>query len=555
MKKILLSLMLICAFAGVKAQGVVLNEVYGNPGGTNSEFVELYNSSAADSLNCYTLLVYFENEGGTNKGWYVIDFPNTSIIGSLPGFFVLAPSNSFTTQGGGGTANLNWNDATFRGGTTDGYLKKYVQNGGSNATATYTEEIPPASITNLLDGTLMGSQFYFTLLYKNGILINGFIGGGASGTLSSYNIPLGTLNITPVGFGCSGTFNAFANLNPVEFFNPSGGNDNGYARACDGKCGSWVKTAPQTNHTPGITNGSATTCVTASMNTTESISCGGTPRFVLFDITGLVAGGATEADDFPVLVTAYADLNNNFALDAGDAIINNVPKIQASVASSSDTIQIPGNQNLNVILVYRTKRGCFDKVVPILNTCSPLPVHFASFIAKRNNSSSVNLVWQTASELNNSGFEVQRNVNGNWETVAFIPTQASGGNSDQMLTYHFTDMNNAKGMSQYRIRQIDFDGKSEFSVVRAVRGEGVSIKTVIYPNPSFDGRVNVVFEDASGIRDIVLMDMSGRMVRNWTGVSNNNLLIDNLNPGMYRLKIIVRETGAQTVEKLVVNKR
>jgi hypothetical protein len=186
---------------------------------------------------------------------------------------------------------------------------------------------------------------------------------------------------------------------------------------------------------------------------------------------------------------------------------------------------------------------------------APLPVQFTSFTAKRNNASSVGLVWQTASELNNTGFEVQRNISGSWETVAFVPTQAAGGNSDALLTYTYSDMNSAKGMTQYRIKQIDFDGKSEYSSIRAVRGESVSVKTVLYPNPSFDGRVNVVFEDANGTRDIVLMDMSGRMIRNWKGVSNNNLVIDNLNPGMYSLRITVRETGAQTVEKLVVNKR
>jgi hypothetical protein len=185
----------------------------------------------------------------------------------------------------------------------------------------------------------------------------------------------------------------------------------------------------------------------------------------------------------------------------------------------------------------------------------PLPVKFTSFTASRTNANNVKLTWQTASEINNSGFEVQRFITGGWETVAFVPTQAPGGNSDMILNYSYTDLNSAKGMTQYRIKQIDMDGKFEYSAVRAVRGEAVSVKTVVYPNPSPDGKVNVVFEDAAGTRDIVLMDMSGRMIRNWKGVASNNLLIDNLNPGMYSLRITVRETGAQTMEKIVVNKR
>jgi hypothetical protein len=185
----------------------------------------------------------------------------------------------------------------------------------------------------------------------------------------------------------------------------------------------------------------------------------------------------------------------------------------------------------------------------------PLPVKFSFFTASRTSANAVKLAWQTTSEINNSGFEVQRNTTGTWETAAFIPTLAPGGNSDQVLNYSYTDLNTAKGMSQYRIKQIDFDGKAEYSSIRAVRGEAVSVKTVVYPNPSPDGRVNVVFDDMNGTRDVTLMDLQGRIIRNWKGVANNHLAIDNLNPGIYSLRITVRETGAQTVEKLVVKKQ
>lgn len=191
----------------------------------------------------------------------------------------------------------------------------------------------------------------------------------------------------------------------------------------------------------------------------------------------------------------------------------------------------------------------------LANSCAPLPVRFVYFNAKRNNSSSVSLTWQTSVESNNSGFALERNIDGNWDQFAFVPSQAPGGNSQSILSYSYNDQNSSTGITQYRIRQIDIDGQSKYSEVRAVRGEAQSGKTIVYPNPSSNGTVNVVFEDVNTVRDISLTDMNGRLLKSWKGVSNNNLQIDNLSPGFYALRIIVRETGEQTVEKIVIDKR
>jgi hypothetical protein len=48
--------------------------------------------------------------------------------------------------------------------------------------------------------------------------------------------------------------------------------------------------------------------------------------------------------------------------------------------------------------------------------------------------------------------------------------------------------------------------------------------------------------------------MSGRVVKQWEGVTNNNLEINNITTGFYSLRVINRETGEQSVEKMVVNK-
>jgi len=185
---------------------------------------------------------------------------------------------------------------------------------------------------------------------------------------------------------------------------------------------------------------------------------------------------------------------------------------------------------------------------------SPLPVDFKSFSATRSRSN-VLLKWETASEQNNNGFVVERSINDIWEQVSFVKSQAANGNSDAVLSYTFNDVNTIKGITQYRIKQVDMDAKSKFSAVRSVKGEGQTGKIIVYPNPTNDGRVNVVFDELNVNHDIFIMDMSGRLVNQMRSVSNNTVTIDNLKPGLYSLRIVTIETGEQSIQKIVVNKR
>jgi hypothetical protein len=184
----------------------------------------------------------------------------------------------------------------------------------------------------------------------------------------------------------------------------------------------------------------------------------------------------------------------------------------------------------------------------------PLPVVFKSFDATRSRSN-VAVKWETSTEIDNAGFNVQRNIGGAWQTVAYVPSQAPGGNSQATLTYSFNDLNTTKGISQYRIQQVDFDGKNKFSEIRAVRGEGQLGKTTIFPNPSNNGNASIVFEDANVKRDVSVVDMTGKVIKQWRNVTNNNLQIENLPSGIFSIRILAVETGEQIVEKIVVNKR
>ncbi len=181
----------------------------------------------------------------------------------------------------------------------------------------------------------------------------------------------------------------------------------------------------------------------------------------------------------------------------------------------------------------------------------PLPVNFKSFNANRQ-SSTVAITWTTSMEQNNKGFNIQRNVNGVWKDVAFVFSQANAGTSSTELSYEYKDGNTEKGISQYRIQQVDIDGRAKYTDIRAVRGEGQVSKLVVYPNPSVDGKINVVFEDNIGQRDVQVNDMQGKVIKSYKGITNNILVIDRLTSGFYTIKVTNRNTAASSVQKVVV---
>src|SRR5690606_33047567 len=95
----------------------------------------------------------------------------------------------------------------------------------------------------------------------------------------------------------------------------------------------------------------------------------------------------------------------------------------------------------------------------------PVPVEFLSFSSSVVDDD-VTLNWTTATETNNSGFQVERSVistegrNLVWENISFVN---GNGTTTESKSYSFTDENLEPGKHQYRLKQIDFDGSFEYS--------------------------------------------------------------------------------------------
>jgi len=254
--------------------------------------------------------------------------------------------------------------------------------------------------------------------------------------------------------------------------------------------------------------------------------------------------------------TVYVDVNNDgFLSTAVDTVITATTSFSLAAGVGSTTAISGPMPSSDHDLLVLTNLSIGGTAVFVIHTtpCAPLPVSWANFNATRVSRTNVNLTWTTAQEINNFGFVVLRNNGGNWESIAFVPSQALNGNSGTSLTYTFGDLNSYAGISQYRIRQVDYDGKVKYSEIRSVRGYGQKGKTIVYPNPSA-GNLNVVFDDAKVTRDVTLVDMGGRIVKQWKALTGNTLQINGLEEGMYSLRIVARETNELSTEKIVVVK-
>ena len=176
----------------------------------------------------------------------------------------------------------------------------------------------------------------------------------------------------------------------------------------------------------------------------------------------------------------------------------------------------------------------------------PLPIKMNSFFATRIGTQ-VNLSWNTEVEINAKEFVVERKTNGDFQPVATV----TATNITEGSKYTFSDRNMEAGVSQYRIKMIDLDGTYRYSEIRAVKGSGTKADFTVFPNPSY-GEANVNITDVSENTEIHVYDNSGRLVRKISMNNKNTVSIDNLQKGMYMIRLVDMKTGEAVTKKLSV---
>ena len=193
-------------------------------------------------------------------------------------------------------------------------------------------------------------------------------------------------------------------------------------------------------------------------------------------------------------------------------------------------------------------RGLFTLFSSQIN---PLPVELISFKAQHH-AKGVNLTWATASELDNKGFEVQVSTDSkNFQKIGFVESKV--GTTSIKQDYSFLDMKAVSGTRYYRLKQIDFDGKFEYSAIKAVILEEGNGAVAAYPNP-FEDVVTVKLTGTEARQvSAKLTDAMGKVILETTEETAGNSISVNTasvtNSGLYVLYVV--DSGTRHAFKLI----
>jgi hypothetical protein len=504
-KLILLSVLL---SAGIKSNAqVLLNEVYTDPGGNKHEFFELYNtntSSLPESMDNYTLVTFFEYPGGNGElGFYVMDFPNLSL--APKGYFVGSAALPFSCQGltNSTASDFDWNSPAFRSGSTGGYLKKWVykQDNLTDGNPDYDEASLPADFNDFFFRRVGIGASYTIFLYKNGVFVNGVIFGTGGYTEV---IPI-IINMPNLKIDMSGSatdfeldFSTYGSL-PIEDVIQDAGSDNGYMREADGKCGGWLKSDAQAQHTPQQTNG-AVDGDDGVISVSTSIIRGNSTigSRINYDVV------SAPVTSFPINLEVYNDKGpTTQLLDGLDSFI--AENTETIVTDGPFTTQLPFN--INVLLVVKSNVGCIDKILFVPNV-SILPVKLIAFNGNTNNGTT-RLEWSVTSNEQAYKFEIEKSFDGKeFKTAQLI--SATGKTGNENYTYQ---EESAFDKIYYRLKITDKSGVVSYSKIVSFRKETETRETLNIIGNTVTDKLTLSFQaQTNQLADINIMDMGGRLV-------------------------------------------
>ncbi len=198
---------------------------------------------------------------------------------------------------------------------------------------------------------------------------------------------------------------------------------------------------------------------------------GGTNFNLISDVTGFsIAAKFSYYSDSTIFITGYRTYRS---IDAGNTWI--------------DFPELTGTKITGLSLLsrgYGYASGELGLIMRYNDTSVPVELTSFTFLVNENN---VKLNWQTATETNNLGFQVERRKTQDerskeWETIGFVE---GNGTTTEPHSYSFADENLQVGKYQYMLKQIDYDGSFEYSKIIEVN-INIPDKFLLeqnYPNP------------------------------------------------------------------------
>jgi hypothetical protein len=275
-------------------------------------------------------------------------------------------------------------------------------------------------------------------------------------------------------------------------------------------------------------------------------------------LPAVLKGGQTSSYTVEVFNNTGSDAYLNLFVDVDDdGIFDSDESVQVVVSSSSSSQSISVDFPVPVDAVsgdvFTRVRLSLDpantpsgvqiagEIEDYQSQSEPVPVDLIAFQGLKE-VDAVRLLWSTAQEENNEGFEVERSYNNrDFEMIGFVNGK---GNSSIINEYQFVDhtVDWSAEVVYYRLRQVDFDGKSEYHGPVAIHEAKVNSGEIdVYPNPTqnqFQVDLSLLTRQDYQIR---LVDMAGVAVDIDPLFLNDGLMVsittNHLRAGVYYIRI------------------
>jgi hypothetical protein len=174
--------------------------------------------------------------------------------------------------------------------------------------------------------------------------------------------------------------------------------------------------------------------------------------------------------------------------------------------------------------------ACPEEVVEVANiihtACSVLPIELSSMNIVCNDRNTVELIWETASEINNYYYEIERSKYAiHWESAGIV---YSYGNSTNQTKYNFKDNNSIFGQSYYRLIQVDYDG------TKTIYGPWTNncdtdFEINVFPNPNQGTfTISIFSKEILKNSQLIINDITGKIVYEKhidISVGNNSFMV------------------------------
>ena len=192
----------------------------------------------------------------------------------------------------------------------------------------------------------------------------------------------------------------------------------------------------------------------------------------------------------PVVIEAACPNGTDPCIVSGQGTTSVVINFGSNIGEDYRVLCIPFDANPGTLAA--PSDACYAAIS--LFPTTTLPVEWGYFSLDEKNGD-ILLQWQTLSETNNHEFEIQKSFDAEYfNSIASVP---GSGNSNIPVEYSFLDENSETGITYYRIRQIDFDGKESYSKVLSVINEnpapGIEINTLFNQTITVSTELDILY--------------------------------------------------------------